>query len=1256
MCPSTFQLLKVVPWGSGGFSICAHGRSFRYDLSKVIEHTNIIESANSTPTLRTVEIPFPEEFAQRILERQSRRPDAVTYDQLFTTPMETLQQSTRSWLRSISVSSHRLTLSRLIRTWSRYVLATSRDEAYASLIAMDFTIGTTANFNYLSIRSDRLKEILQECYRRLGYSGALATEEIEDVLSQRLPNSNQVASLINQLSSETAHLIISLPRHCPIDQLTATHNKVAINIYTLVKFLGGSRPLAAETITQSQLDLAHALVAVIDKRVSPYHQERLACLPQFSTTWLNTLLAWLELIAYRLGGIDPKLAALIHSATLTGSTTDWHPLFFIFVDGLHTAPIGSKELADTLARFGIANNGGRHWVDALLHDANIDRAVSMGHAGRGNPGQELFARWSAATPAIALKPVAEAVDRWLTQLDLPPIPALHPRHFQCVAISQDIGPYTPSLLQSETAWMALPGLSGFAAPEPCPFSRSTIASASSFPDLFRQWRSNVPPPGWLGVTLSLIFEDGVVHPADLFGALAELKTGTIFMSEQRVFVDSRTRPLGIRRINLSQVTRRLACRIANDDPLPTTFDALEKLMRSEKSPSMQFPPIRWIIDCAEAYFTLHAPAAISAWARGQIFARTTRPETTARSLYGCLEPIKFDQRRRVHGTAISNSVAQALEQAKADLAEGKSHERVLFDLHNTLSQMTDAAQNSTHAWIEIGYLSNLATTLDNLHTLLRYENGARAFVKLAADAIDQSGLDEVDWRQTVKRALESRQDGSAPDITGINAVLQWLGIDLHVYKRTSAPPSARTYAETVSAREVDVAENILQDQQVRPGDEYHLAYVALRLMSANALRWDSVAHIRLCDLALTCRSPHLVICKEAGADLKTGNAPRVILLTDPELVQGLTTITELRKARFPHDLLVPVFGDLHHSRSIETAGRIHTLITDALWRATGSRVVCVHDLRHHAITERIHSLLRPDSHREFDTLKLRQGLIECAIDAGQSWPQVAVENYGHDFDVLRSQHFARLIGQLTPPSDQFFAAVAGVSCTTLRKRRSRDSLYKPDLLDGFDWSDFRAGATITPLASLVNRDQTHLPVTKEDRRERPITPQAIYVGLRLLGEPSDAARMVSGLAEVQARPFDHALASAPRRHGAPLKARGDINRQAFLDAALNSALAVAMYVVRPDRQGIARIELSLRCIGDEWTFRSPQDALGLAPWVNVCAANDIGIEFLLRPGKRSLVDGEILDQARRSGFAIARTLPARHFPRGKLCISDRHTA
>ena len=1256
LLPSSYHRVPIGNDPKTPFSLCASGHGVRFNLNKVIGHVDATQAHPEESSDRFVKILFPDEVAQLIAERIRRHPSANFLDQLFDTPVAQLKQATRKFLRRISLSSHRPTLTRLARTWGRYVLSVCRDEAYASIISIDFTIGTTANFNYLTLLGARLQAILRKCYRKIGYSGELPAEDMPDVKSLRLPSENSVESLIADLTTETTKLFAQIPKRCPTAKLVETHNQISINIYVLFKFGSGSRPLEEETVTSSQLDLDREIGAISDKRVSPYHQSRPVVLPNWLALWLKTYISWLESLAYRLSNVDPELATRIYSTTKLGLRGDLHPLFFRFTDGLKTVALGSLELNLVLSRYGMENNPGRHFGDFVARAENIDSAAIMGHMGRANAGQELFGRWSTATPMLAMKPIAAALDRWFGQYELAPPPSIQPRTFHGSDRKSRTEPYLPKLLQSDPTWSDSYMPRGIASPEPCPIERTSISYAAHFPRLFQTWRNSAPAQGWMGVALSLIFEDGVVLESELLGAITEIQSGKIYFGKGRTFVDSQPRALGIRRTNLSDITLRLAEK-ASCQPWPAkqTDDFWEQQLVEFQADGESFS-LRDLLASSEAYFSLSAPAVLSAWSRGLIFTRTSRPETIARHLFNVIEPPMFDLRRRFRNAPIVANAAEAIAAARTAFTNGGSHEEAFKVLLDTLNDIELHGEESPGARLQLGYLGALAESVDNFNTFLRYESGARSFVNLATKAIEQGSPDDIQWHQLMTDALSDRKEGSAPDITAINFVLDWLGVDLHIYQRSAAPPSARTYAEILSSREINVAEAILLSESQSKGDERHIAQIVLRLLSQHPIRWDALAHVRLCDFALDCTVPHFVICWGAGAELKSDNAPSVHVLRDNELVRDLTMLCEIRRARFPDDELAPLFGDLHSPRSIELTTKLHDLITDALWRATGSPIVRIHDLRHFAITQWIHRLFSAEDQLGKDALHFRQALIACSVTAGQSCPQVSLEHYGHDFDVLRTHYFDELKMQLTPPSDKFISAVTGVTEAALRKRRSRDAAYSINFLEGFAWRETEGFGTAIPLETFIAKEQERIQLSAAEINHRNQTQFAIYCGLRILGDSQEVARAVSGLLDHEVKPIEIGLASALHRSGSNLRSREDINRQRFLESVLSTGIAVAMSVVCPSRQAVARVERLLLEIGDEWRFRAPEDAFDLSAWIRVLDANGIFSEFLLRPSGRSHADSELLEQARDSGFARARTLAPRHFPRGTSAILRFSTA
>ena len=1200
---------------------------------------------------RYVSIPLPLEVAEDLRRRREIAGNPKSLAELFPQDLEGLARSTKSMLRELALSSHRPTLSRLSRSWARYVLSVCNDEAYASAIGIDFTVGTSANFNYLLILGSRVGEILRTAYRKIGFSGELDGGEIKDIGSLWIPEETQVAALVQTAMSEVSQLVRCLPRRISKETLKETHNIISVHIYSILKFMLGGRELTEETITKSRIDLCSGLVLNTDKRTAPYNERRIACLAPTLLRWLETYLAWLKLVAYRLRGEDRTRSFAIASIFDRNLDGDKHPLFFRFSDGGRVVALGSEDLSRAYVKFGIKNNGGRHFLDFLFRNSGLDSADIMGWMGRANPGQETFGSWSAAVPLESASSCAEVIERWLQKLTLPQPPDLNPRPLTKNRQQKVSSLYLPRLLQSNPGWTSCNNLGPV---EPCPFDDDTIKLSSIFLVLFQAWRNNAPPDGWLGLGLSLVFEDGVMHPQELNGTLQEFKKGTVYWHDRLYFVDCKPEVLGIRRVWLSEVTDRLLFQMQASPNGLVSVDSLndEANQYLEKIiPEAQGKGLHFIISCAAAFRSLRMPGLLFGWVRGFRFARTSRPEMVARHLLGVTEIPKFDTRHRKRRQRSLNEVLRALSRAGRKVQNGWSHGRALAGLKNYLNSIYLEFDQTSLEALAIGYLMHLCTVQKNISTVVRYQIGARRFLEKAAEAIEKSGFNQVDWKSLVSICLV--EGGSvpmeSPERTAINHALEWLGIDARVYQRTGPPPSALQYAEIPSDREGEIAITHLRERQVTVGDDWHRAATALKLLFAHPHRWDGVASLRLCDLALDVKHPHLVITWEAGGNLKSGNAPRVLQLDDDGLIENLKVICAQRTARFPDDRLAPVFGDDDDPRSNVASHRIHHLVGEALYHATGSPVIRPHDTRDAVITRGIQSLLDVDAReRNGQTLRLRQGMFQITAQAGQSAPDIPMGNYGHDFDVHRRRWITKINdGMNCPYSPAFLSKVTGIPAATYRKRISRHGEISHDIFENFDDAPaLHTGARTINLSSLVSIGIDRLPWDPACNSDKASTDTAIYVGLRLLGETETEARMASRLSGKTSSRLESGLVGINRRRSVALRARVDINRNAFMDAVIESGLTIAMHAMSPPQVVINRFVTSIPMVGDTLDLANPEDILDFKPWIDVWKANGIETEVVLKNSRSSAVDGHLMDRLRAVGVMTARSIADRHFKRG----------
>jgi hypothetical protein len=1251
--PTRFSKIPLSPANRAGILIDVEAGCICVNLDEVISSHPQGKPFQRSPNDRMVRIPLPLEVAKDLRQRESNMGNPLSLDQLFQRDMVNLAKTTKSMLRSLSLTSHRPTLTRLSKTWARYILSLCHDEAYASGIGIDFTVGTSANFNYFTMRGARLAVILGKAYRSIGFSGKLSVEALQDTGSLWLPDTQNVGAFLSSAFAEVSRQITLLPKRATMEKLFATHNKVATRIHAILKLLLAGRKLAEETIARSRIDPASGVAVSVDKRTTPYHERRLAFLCPTLRNWLNTYLSWLQLLAYRLYSENRTLSNKIASTIDISPDGDVHPLFFLFGRKGEVSPLGADDLAALYSEYDIKDNGGRHFLDWLFRDADLDSAAIMSWMGRGYPGQEAFSSWSAAVPQESLQACADVIENWLNTLCLPTAPDFSPRPLPFLATRTKLSQYIPSLLQSNPDW---PEDHPSRQAEPCPFEDGTVALASIYAKLFCSWRRHAPPSGWLGVALSLVIEDGVIHRDELDGLLHELQTGTLYRHERENFIDCVPASLGIRRTRLSLTTVRLVHNIFEPSKAAVTIADLEIVLDeflSRGLPEASGRGFEFLMKCASACYAIRMPGVLYGWVRGFRFTRTSRPETVARHMFGLIEHPRFDTRRRQHRRPPRSheKIMQALKKTARKAKGHKSHKSQIEWLRNYLGTILSDFETSSQGYITASYLLYLCQSQKNIFTIIRYETGARRFLEMATVALTEFGSSQVDWKSLVISCLKNENESTteSPDRTAINHALQWMGIEVRAYRRSGPPPAALKYAEMPSRREGDIAIALLRAQTISIGDDWHLAAVALQLLFHDAHRWDGVANLRLCDLMLDGAHPHLVITYEAGAELKSGNAPRILKLFDKELVAELKDICEQRAARFPNDRLVRVFGDNDHPRTTLTAQRIHVLIGEALARATGSAVIRPHDARDYVISREIDSLLNSfKAERPQRILEARQGMFRITVAAGQSAPDVPMENYAHNFDVHRRNWVTKINDDLNgTPSTNFLSKVTGIPDVTYRKRISRLGTSNFDVFEGFDPASVpTAGVKLIQLSSFVVEGQDQLPWNPDFVGEDVLTASALYVGLRLLGESENTSQLASKISLASARALEEGITGLNRRRVSLLKARDDINRDVFVDEVLEGGLAIAMEAVSPPPAAINRLVTAMSEIGEPWSFANPEDILELKSWVGIWQANGIELEANLKPGCNSSMDNFILDRWGDIGIKRPKGSPARYFGRG----------
>jgi len=306
--PERFRLIALESTPKATAWLDIHGGCFCWSLNALIER-NSKDAENNI----SVCIPLPNEIVTLLrglyLDNQNK---INNLGELFDFDMTELDAKCKQYLRNKGLSSHRPTLSRLEASYSRYVLAHTRDGVYAVAIGLDFCIDTTSNFNYCVLRGSRLIQVLQNVYGKLGFSKQLLAVP-KDVGSKIGLAYDQVWRLVESLSIQAHEVISHLPRNLTFQNIVETHNHLAETVGSLLVIFTGHRAAESYTFSAHTIDLKRGLCILCDKRVTDYQQVRLVPIPLLIIQWLDLYFSWLESLKYRLLSINRQLALQVEA-------------------------------------------------------------------------------------------------------------------------------------------------------------------------------------------------------------------------------------------------------------------------------------------------------------------------------------------------------------------------------------------------------------------------------------------------------------------------------------------------------------------------------------------------------------------------------------------------------------------------------------------------------------------------------------------------------------------------------------------------------------------------------------------------------------------------------------------------------------------------------------------------------------------------------------------------------------------------------
>lgn len=199
-----------------------------------------------------VRIPMPVEISMELQKFLDANPEASTLADLFGGHLESLETSTKRFLRTISKTSHRITLGRLTNSYGRYLVKATRDEAYACVIGLDFRLGTVSNFHYCTFHASRINKITGEAYKSLGLSGDIYSPVVTTVGSRFIGKLHEVDSILKNSTQQAYDAFFSVKNRHDVASLTKAHLIISQSVLKLLSISSRSwRKSHASRLTKS---------------------------------------------------------------------------------------------------------------------------------------------------------------------------------------------------------------------------------------------------------------------------------------------------------------------------------------------------------------------------------------------------------------------------------------------------------------------------------------------------------------------------------------------------------------------------------------------------------------------------------------------------------------------------------------------------------------------------------------------------------------------------------------------------------------------------------------------------------------------------------------------------------------------------------------------------------------------------------------------------------------------------------------------
>lgn len=969
--PRRFHLISLEISDKHSAWIDISQNCFYWNINKLTEI-----KVENTGVNSIIKIRLPSELGALLQELHAKNPEAKHLAALFSTDISALDSDCKKYIKTKSLTSHRPTLTRLEESYSKYVATIAEDETYAAAIGLDFSLGVTSNFNYTTLKGEKIKSILCDVYQKLGFQ-PMVMPDIPDAAAPNAIDPKLVENQILQHIKNIEDAFAKVAKNITFTNLCEIHNAIAENTLCLSAILTGHRASQEYGYFAHTIDTSNKLCLISDKRVNDYQWGRIVPLPTLVAHYLELYLSWLESLKNRLSKIDRSLYTGVY-AVLHSTPEKPFPLFFK-IENKQISCLGTQNIQQYFKQFELPTNAGRDYLDYALKRHGADSAIAMMIEGHAASGQEPLSLISLVSLNEVLIQAREILDKEIASFFNESNIKFKPRVIKTNEV-------TSIRRKNKTILAAEYECQDRLSPQ-CPFDIAFVENLSRLTVHLDVWRELESPISIQDLLYSLVIIDGVASEIELKAVVkAIFGENCIHVKDGDFFIDTITDKLGYRRTWLSYSTILIACNL----PKTTVLNRLDENTQS-------------LIDTLQAQYISYAPAMLASWANGEFSSRCSRPETLARHHFKQREIPIYQEKSTKKSTYFDDRLIQnALNHA----CQNQEYAGTNDTRKNLLAREIDEFLSGEIDDISVLILAKFAKYLISQDlaptTILRYYVAIKPFVGVFVSEIDSiEQLATIDWSEVIAIWTKSEEINPAensPELSAVNHFFDFVESKTKIrrdQKKLSCPVITATdypsFSEIINAHEL-----IKNDLSLSDGDKT-VALATLGLISQHALRPSEVSAIRLCDIHFG-KVTYVVITSEALGKVKTGNANRILPIKqdDFDTINLLKRIYEA-KSKFRSEETY-LFADQDGENLAKTHDLLN-VIRNALYSITGYPVTIM-SFRQFNVSREITIAINQSGEKP---LHDRKALPTISALSGHGHPLTSHENYACDYDKRRKE-------------------------------------------------------------------------------------------------------------------------------------------------------------------------------------------------------------------------------------------------------------